>query len=171
MPTARDVYRHHPSAEEIADVLSRREVAALGTLNADGSVHLTYVLFLHEAGRVYVETSSVTRKARNVTARPRATFLVQGQASTGRNLMVSGEGDARVIVGDEALELNRRVRAKYVVPEARDALDRAWSPLDDVALELSPRAWRSWTGTVLHEVASTELGPAMPYGDIWLDDD
>ena len=41
MTTAEDVYRDHPDPEEIADVLTRREAAALGTLNPDGTVHLT----------------------------------------------------------------------------------------------------------------------------------
>jgi hypothetical protein len=152
-------------------VLAKREVAALGTSNAAGSIHLTSVLFLHEDGYVYVETSSVTRKARNVAARPRATFLVQARASTGRNLMVSGEGDARVVDGEEAQELNRRVRAKYLVPDAMDPIERAWSTIDDVALELTPTTWRSWTGALLHEEARKELGDALTYEQAWLPDD
>jgi nitroimidazol reductase NimA-like FMN-containing flavoprotein (pyridoxamine 5'-phosphate oxidase superfamily) len=169
MATARDVYRHHPNDDEIADVLSKREVAALGTLNADGSVHLAYVLFLHEEGRVYVETSSVTRKAANVEARPTATVLVQGRASSGRNLMVSGEGEARLIRGAEAQNLNRRVRAKYVVEEAQGPLERAWGRIDDVTLEIAPGRWRSWTGTLLHEAAAAELG-SIAYEDVWRPD-
>jgi hypothetical protein len=170
MATANEVYRHHPSPDEIADVLARREVAALGTRNADGSIHLAYVLFLHEDGRVFVETSSVTRKAANVEARPTATILVQGRASSGRHLMVSGEGDARVIRGTEAQGVNRRVRAKYIVEGARDALERAWGKLDDVALEITPARWRSWTGTLLHEAAAAELGD-IAYEDAWIPDD
>jgi hypothetical protein len=133
MATARDVWRHHPSDDEIADVLSNREVAALGTLNADGSVHLTYVLFLLQDARVYVETSSVTRKASNVAARPTAGVLVQGRASSGRNLMVSGEGDARVIRGSRgpgsqpsrSLEVRRRGGAGARGPIA---YENAWLP-------------------------------------------
>ncbi len=143
----------------------------MGTLNEDGSIHLTYVLFLHDQGRVYVETSSVTRKARNVRARPTTTFLVQARASTGRTLMVAGEGVARVIDGADAQELNRRLRAKYLVPGATEAIERAWSKLDDVALELSPRTWRSWTGTLLHQEARNELGSAMTYEQAWLPDE
>jgi hypothetical protein len=67
-------------------VFSKRVTAARGTGNEDGSIHLTYVSRLHEDGPVFVETSSVTRKARNIAGRPSATFLVQAQASTGRTL-------------------------------------------------------------------------------------
>jgi nitroimidazol reductase NimA-like FMN-containing flavoprotein (pyridoxamine 5'-phosphate oxidase superfamily) len=171
MATAKDVYRYHPNDGEIADVLSKRVTAALGTLNEDGSIHLTYVLFLHEDGHVYVETSSVTRKARNVAGRASATFLVQARASSGRTLMVAGEGRAKVVAGEEAQEINRRLRAKYLVPDALDAIERAWSKLDDVALELAPRTWRSWTGTLLHEEATAELGDAITYDQAWLPDD
>jgi nitroimidazol reductase NimA-like FMN-containing flavoprotein (pyridoxamine 5'-phosphate oxidase superfamily) len=169
MATAKEVYRFHPDEGEIADVLSKRVAAALGTLNENGSVHLTYVLFLHEDGRVYVETSSVTKKARNIAARPTATFLVQGEASTGRGLMVSGEGAARIVDGAEAQEINRRLRAKYLVPDALDPIERAWSKLDDVALELTPATWRSWTGDLLHREAVAELGTAMSYEEAWID--
>jgi hypothetical protein len=58
----------HPTDGEIADVLAQRLVATVGTLNEDGSIHLAYVLFLHEDGRLYLETSSVTRKARNASS-------------------------------------------------------------------------------------------------------
>jgi hypothetical protein len=40
-----------------------------------------------------------------------------------------------------------------------------------VALELSPRTWRSWTGTLLHEEAIEELGPAITHDQAWLADD
>jgi general stress protein 26 len=85
---AERVYRARPTAEEIADVLSQRLTAAVGTGNEDGSVHLAYVLFTYTDGRLYFETSSVTRKARNAAQRGHLSMLVPGRASTGRNLMV-----------------------------------------------------------------------------------
>ena len=167
MADARAVYRHRPTQGEIDEVLGQRLVAAVGTLNADGSVHLAYVIFLFADGRFYVETSSITRKVRNAAARQRATLLIQGVGSKGRNLMVSAEGSARILRGDDAQETNRRVRAKYLRSEALDALDRAWGPIDDVSIEITPTRWRSWTGTLLHAAAIEQLGTA--YEDAWLD--
>jgi hypothetical protein len=66
---AERVYRARPTSEEIEEVLGQRLVATVGTLNEDGSIHLAFVIFLHEGGRMYFETSSVTRKARNAEAR------------------------------------------------------------------------------------------------------
>jgi nitroimidazol reductase NimA-like FMN-containing flavoprotein (pyridoxamine 5'-phosphate oxidase superfamily) len=169
MADAEQVYRAHPTDEEIADVLAQRLVATIGTLNRNGSVHLAYVIFDHHDGRVYFETSSVTRKARNAERTGQASVLVQGRAATGRSLMVSIEGAARVIRGDEAHEHNRRLRAKYIKADALPAVDGVWGRLDDVAVEITPRTRRSWTGAVLHEETQKEL--AVPYGDIWLEDE
>lgn len=168
MADAKEVYREHPTDDEIAYVLSKRLTAGIGTINEDGSVHLAYVNFLHEDGRLYCETSSVTRKARNAVARPTASMIVQGTAGTGRHLMVSAEGAARVIHGDEAQEINHRLRAKYIRPAALDAIDRAWGRLDDVTIELLATRWRSWTGGRLHAESERELD--VPYDDIWLPD-
>jgi PPOX class probable F420-dependent enzyme len=168
MADAKAVYRAHPTREEIDDVLGQRLSAAVGTINDDGSVHLAFVIFLFDQGRLYLETSSTTRKARNAVARPTASMLVQGVAATGRHLMVSAEGPARVLSGDEAHAVNHRLRAKYIKPEALDAVDRAWGKLDDVAIEISPERWRSWTGGLFHEETQRELD--MPYDDAWLPD-
>jgi Pyridoxamine 5'-phosphate oxidase len=127
MADAEQVYRAHPTSEEVAEALARRLVAAVGSLNEDGSIHLAFVLFLQHDGRLYFETASVTRKARNAARGGWASMLVQGRASTGRNLMVSGEGTARVLDGPEAHDLNHRLRAKYIKPEALDGIDRAWA--------------------------------------------
>ena len=169
MPDARDVYREKPSQDEIDDVLEQRASAAVGTINPDGSVHLAYVLFLREGDHLYFETSSTTRKARNIAARGAASMLVQGTAAGGRHLMVAVEGTARLIEGAEAHAVNHRLRAKYIRPEALDAVDRAWGRFDDVAIEITPRRWRSWTGGILH--AETELELDVPYDDAWLPDD
>ena len=83
------------------------------------------MIFFFADGHFYVETSSVTRKARNAAARQHATLLIQGVGSEGRNLMLSAEGSARIPHGNDARETNRRVRAKYIRPEALDALDWA----------------------------------------------
>jgi len=168
MMNPREVYRAHPTHDEIDDVLGQRGVAAIGTLNEDGSIHLAFVIYLHEGGRLFFETSSVTRKARNAAARSKATFLVHGTASSGRSVMVSGEGEARVIQADEAAAINRRIRIKYVTDDAIEGIDQAWTKLDDVAIEVTPQRWRSRTGAVLRE--QTERAAGLDYDATWRED-
>jgi nitroimidazol reductase NimA-like FMN-containing flavoprotein (pyridoxamine 5'-phosphate oxidase superfamily) len=159
-------HRARPSAEEITHVLAQRSTATVGTLNVDGSIHLAYVAFLHADGRIYFDTASVTRKARNVEERPQASVLVQGRAGTGRHLMVSGEGTARILRGAEAKAVNHRVREKYANPDMLAGLNGVWDRLDDIAVEITPTTWRSWTSAALREITSAALG--ITYRDIWL---
>jgi hypothetical protein len=83
--------------------------------------------------------------------------------------MVSAEGQARVIDGEQAHEINHRIRAKYVKPEELAGIDRAYGRFDDVAIEITPTRWRSWTNEVLREETQKEI--AGDYGDVWLSDD
>ena len=168
MTTTRDIYNAHPTDDEIDDVLGQRLTGAVGTLNEDGSIHLAYVIFLYEAGSIWFETASMTRKARNAAARPTISFLTQGTAATGTGLMVAIEGDARVVDGEEAHAVQHRIRAKYVTPEAMPALDRAWDAMDDVAIEIRPRRRRSWTGSAL--AAQTETAIGSSYEAAWIAD-
>ncbi|MGH8824628.1 MAG: pyridoxamine 5'-phosphate oxidase family protein [Jiangellaceae bacterium] len=170
MADAMEIYRDHPTADEIEDVLALRATATVGTINEDGSVHLAFVIFLHHDGRLYFETSSVTRKARNVQRTGRASMIVQGRSTTsGRHLMVSAEGAGRVLSGPDARQINRRLRAKYIRPDALDDIDSAWNAFDDVAIEITPGTWRSWTGSTMH--AETQKSLSVSYDDVWLDDD
>jgi hypothetical protein len=169
MADAAGVYLAHPTDEEIADVLSQRLVATVGTLNRDGTVHLAYVIFRHADARMYFETSSMTRKARNVERTGQASVVVQGRAASGHSLMVSMEGSARIIRGEQAHELNRRLREKYLRPGCLGDVDRAWSGLDDTAVEITPRRRRSWTSAVFHEHTEAQVG--VPFDEIWLPDE
>ena len=168
--SAREVYRSRATPEEIEDLLTKRLTATIGTLNEDGSIHLAYVIFLYEAGRFYCETSSLTRKARNVSTRPTASFIVQGRVSSGRSIMAENEGTARVVEGNDDRAVNRRLRAKYINGSALDRVDNAWNEFDDVAIEITagPR-WRSWCGDVFRDRTVAAMGEGA--GDIWLPDD
>jgi hypothetical protein len=170
MATARDIYRAAATMEEIEDLLTKRLNATIGTLNEDGSIHLAFVIFLYEGGRFYCETSSLTRKARNVKARPTASFIVQGRVSSGRSIMAENEGTARLIDGDEARSINRRLRAKHITAAALDQIDNAWNEFDDVAIEIVPGPrWRSWCGELFAEQTAGAVGGTTT--GVWLPDD
>jgi hypothetical protein len=163
---AERVYLARPTPEEVAEVLDQRVTATVGTLNEDGSVHLAYVLFLYADRQLYFETSSITRKARNATRRGHISMIVQSQTKYGHHVMVAAEGTPRVIRGDEATRIHHRLRAKYIRPEALAGIDRAWEAIDDIAVQLVPRRWRSWTASVYHDVTSRHLD--VPYEEAWV---
>ncbi|MGH8914286.1 MAG: pyridoxamine 5'-phosphate oxidase family protein [Acidimicrobiia bacterium] len=170
MATAEEVYRASATIEEIENVLTQRLTATIGTLNENGSIHLAFVIFLYEGGRFFCETASVTRKARNVRERPTASFIVEGTASSGRRVMAENEGTARLIEGSEALEVNRRLRAKYITQGALDRVDAAWNTIDDVAIEITPGPrWRSWCGATFAKETAQAVGGTID--GVWLPDD
>ena len=91
-------------------------------------------------------------------------MLVQGRAATGRALMVAAEGRARVVGGSEAQEVNRRLRAKYLRPEVLDAIGSVWGGLDDVAIEITPDRWRSWSASPFRDATGSSRCPMKPPG-------
>jgi len=63
----------------LQELLRGRYIAALGTENADGAIHLTAVWYLFESHSLFVATSSKTQKVRNVAARPKASLMVDSR--------------------------------------------------------------------------------------------
>ncbi len=162
MPTADEIYRAHPSRAEIDELLAQRLTAAVATINPDGSIHQAYVLFLFENGKLYWETASSTRKAKNIATNPTTSFLVDGATSGGTNLMVSGSGTGRLLTGAEGDEINRRLRAKYITDEAIDVVNEVWGSFDDVCVEVSVARWRSWTNEVFRNATMAGFGDNPP---------
>jgi len=158
---ASDVYLAKPAPEAIERYLERPINATVGTLNPDGSIHLAFVLFLWESGKFFFETVSMTRKARNVAARPTASFAFEG-----RGFMAMAEGIGRVIEGDEAHAVNSRLRRKYLTEPAVETVGAAWGTVDDVAIEITPTKWRSWSNEVLRELSADSAGDLAP-ADWW----
>lgn len=139
-----------PSGSE--EILTGRFIASLGTQNEDGSIHLTAVWYLFDAGSFYVATSSRSRKARNAAARPRATLMVDVRKPASEHGLVA-VCTVDVIADDTSKELNARIHARYM-SKAALADPRAggtMAAMDDIALKLTPAGWYSWDMRVLDD--------------------
>lgn len=132
--------------EQALATLGERRNAIVGTLNADGTIHMTPVWFLYEEGRLYFETNGSTRKARNVADRNALTMLVQG---SGVDVIAMGHG--RLVGGEQGQDINRRLRAKYLTEAGQGPLGRFYEVLDDVAVELEPVTVVTWTADKFFE--------------------
>jgi PPOX class probable F420-dependent enzyme len=131
-----------PSLQEL---LRGRYIATLGTENADGSIHLTAVWYMFEDGHLLVATSSKTRKARNILARPKASLMVDvRKPATERG--VTAIGKAELITGDRSRELNRRIHSRYMSAAAMSdpRIEPVFASFDDVTIRLSPTSWTAW---------------------------
>jgi PPOX class probable F420-dependent enzyme len=158
---AREIYQAQAAPDDIQAFLDTRANAVLGTINESGSVHLAFMIFLYEDEKMYFETSSTTVKARNIAARPTASFAIDGP-----NFMAMAEGTARIIHGEQAHAINARLRAKYLTAEAAATVGVAWGTVDDIAIEITPARWRSWSNAKFGQL-SMEAAEGLPSSNWW----
>jgi PPOX class probable F420-dependent enzyme len=134
----------------LQEILQGRYIATLGTENADGTIHLTAVWYLFEDGHLFVATSSKSRKARNVLARPKASLMVDvRKPAAERGIAATGKVD--VISGDQSRELNRRIHCRYMSAAAMadPRIEPVFASLDDVTVRLTPVSWTAWDMAIL----------------------
>ena len=132
------------------ELLRGRYIAALGTENADGTMHLTAVWYLFEDGCLFIATSSKTRKARNVVARPKASLMVDAR-KPGTERGVTAAGRVELISGRESQEINRRLHSRYLSAAAMSdpQVGPVFASFDDVTIRITPGSWTAWDMAVL----------------------
>lgn len=142
------------------EFLSKRLVASLATHNDDGSIHLTAVWFIFEGGNFYVATSSRSRKARNVRARPRATLMVDSRGPAGHERGVVAIGSAALVTGSESRAIMDRIHRRYMseAAVANPKLGGQLGAMDDVTIRLTPASWYGWD---MEELDNAVFGGAM----------
>jgi PPOX class probable F420-dependent enzyme len=131
-------------------LLQGRYIATIGTENADGSIHLTAVWYLFEEGSLLVATSSKSRKARNVAARPKASLMVDLR-QPGSERGVNAAGRAELIFREPSREINRRIHQRYMSAAAISDphVGPVFASFDDVTIRLTPVSWFTWDMAVL----------------------
>ena len=132
-------------SDVMRDLLGGRYYATLASLNEDGSIHMTPVWFLFENDRLYVQSSSMSRKVKNVTARPNVSLMVDVRR-LGSEKWVYASGRAEVVLGDESKQINARLLQRYLTKSGLE--DSRVGPIfaagDDSTIVITPQTWRSW---------------------------
>jgi PPOX class probable F420-dependent enzyme len=133
----------------LQEFLQGRHIAALGTENPDGTIHLTAVWYLFEEGSLFVATSSKSRKARNVAAGPKASLMVDTR-KPGTERGVTAAAKAELISGNRSRELNCRIHSRYMSPAAISdpPVGAVLASFDDVTIRLTPVSWTTWDMTL-----------------------
>jgi Pyridoxamine 5'-phosphate oxidase len=156
--------RASPTPSALAlEILSRRLIANLATLNENGTVHLVAMWFRFEEGRVLLPTSSRTRKIRNLRARPVATIMVD-ESRAGLDLRgVMLVGATTVLDGPDTVAINRPIHLKYVTAVGLALPDVGrYLGTDDVTISLVPDRITTW------DLASTPGALALARRDLAL---
>ena len=146
-------------------LLRGRYIAALGTENADGTIHQTAVWYLFEKGHLFIATSSKSRKARNIAARAKASLMVDVR-KPGAERGVNGSGKAELISGDESKEINLRIHKRYLSAAAiaDPQIEPVFASFDDVTIKITPSSWTAWDMAVLDAQAfAGKLGTTPGY--------
>jgi general stress protein 26 len=127
------------------ELLQRRLIATLGTENADGTIHLTAVWFLFDENSFYIATSSKTKKARNILAKPKASLMVDlRKPGTERGLTAACK--AELLTGDRSRLLNHRIHSRYLSAAAMadPGIEPVFASFDDVTIRLTPESSFTW---------------------------
>lgn len=143
----------------VQELLQGRCFASFATENSDGSIHLTAVWFFFDGEHLYVATSSRTRKARNLKARPKASLMVDSRdplASRG----VTCAGSAEILTGDIARELNEKIHRRYLSESALadPRVGPVFAAWDDITIRIMPTSVFTWD---MRELDRAVLGGAM----------
>ena len=134
---------------ELRSFLDQRRCAVLATHDSGGTIHLTPIWFLFEGGWFYFESSSTSRKVKNVEESPSASVVVDAR-EPGRERWVSASGPVEIVRDAESASINSRIRRRYLAKPALDGpLEAALAAADDVTLKLVPTAWQSWAAPVM----------------------
>ncbi|HUA14225.1 MAG TPA: pyridoxamine 5'-phosphate oxidase family protein [Verrucomicrobiae bacterium] len=129
----------------VQQLLKGRYIAALATPNPDGSTHMVAVWYWSHETKVYVTTSSRSRKARNLLSTARVSLMIDSrdpQASFGMTII----GTARILTGDEAHVSGSEVHRKYLSAAALadPKVGPVFAAWDDVTIEITPASVISW---------------------------
>ncbi len=145
-PDPRELLPIALSAAEIDELLAARLIANLASINGNGTVHLVAMWFRRDGDSLIFPTSSHTRKARNLRARPQATAMID-VSRAGLDLKgVQVKGSVELVEGPQAQRLNRSIHERYVTA-AGLADERVAAYLtrgDDVTVRLPIERMTSW---------------------------
>ena len=148
------------TSNEIQNLLSKRLIANLATLNNDGSIHLVPMWFLHVDNDICIPTSHNTRKYRNLKKRSHASVMID-RSQAGLNLKgVLIMGQVELVYGQEAQQINHSIHLKYVKPEAlNDIIVSSYLSVgDDVTVKIHMDRLITWS------LADSKAGKALRTG-------
>ena len=96
--------------QELAEFLGEAQFARLGTLNADGSIHIAPIFFRYEGGQILMATQEPSRKVRNIKRDRRVSVLID-------NTQVPFKG--ALIYGTAELDYQDVIRKRIAIFERR----------------------------------------------------
>jgi PPOX class probable F420-dependent enzyme len=149
--------------DDLRSFLDERRYAVLASHDSGDRIHLTPIWFLFENDWFYFESVSASRKVKNLQRKPSASVVVDHR-QPGKERWVSASGPVELLGGDEAREINARIRRRYLTPEALgdERIEPVFAAGDDVTIRLTPEEWRAWDSKDLDAAAFGGIIGAEP---------
>jgi PPOX class probable F420-dependent enzyme len=149
--------------DDLRSFLAERRYAVLATHDSGDRIHLTPIWFLFEDDRFYFESVSASRKVKNLQRKPSASVVVD-RTQPGIERWVSASGPVELLGGDEAREINARIRLRYLTGDALadERIEPVFAAVDDVTIRLTPEEWRAWDSKDLDAAAFGGIIGAEP---------
>jgi len=99
---------------EIEIFLSKPLVARLGSINEDGTIHLTPIYFKYEKNEFILGTQTASRRIRNIKRNPNVTILMDDTNDPYQAVMVYGKA---VLDYEDVLQKRTAILEKYETKE------------------------------------------------------
>lgn len=129
------------SKEEMDRFLDRPRIAILGTINSDGTPHMTPVWYFTDKDKIFVTTSEGRVKAANLRRDPRATLLV-ANASTTKVIIAHGTAE---VYEDHGAQRTRFLAELYIDdPKERKKFLDSMDLSKRLTIKITPTKTISW---------------------------
>jgi PPOX class probable F420-dependent enzyme len=136
----------------VQQLLKGRYIATLATENPDGSIHMVAVWYWFDGAKIFVTTSSRSKKGRNAQSSSKVSIMIDSRdpvASFGATIA----GTAKILTGQASQQLGAEIHRKYM--SAAALADPKVGPVfvmfDDITIEITPALVISWDMRVLDQ--------------------
>ena len=130
----------------LVKLLNGIHYATLATYDSDETIHLTPVWYIYIDNKLYVPSSSTSRKYINIIKKPMVSILIDVRQA-GKERWINLLGNAYMLMEKESKVMNSRIMKRYLTEDA--IMDPQIGPLyaigDDATICIEPNKWRTWS--------------------------
>jgi PPOX class probable F420-dependent enzyme len=124
------------TAEELEAFLKQPLVARLGTMNEDGTIHLSPIYFRYENGEIILGTQQVSQRVRNIQRHPYVTLLIDDTTPPFKAVLIYGKATLEY---DNVVEKRTTIFEKYGSAEhARKMAEGLCNKWHSVVIRIKP---------------------------------
>jgi len=126
---------------EIEEFLRKPNLARIGTLNPDGSPHVTPIWFLYANGVVTFSIGKKAQKARNLSRDNRVSLCIDEREHPNRTVILNGNA---VSLGDTTEEYLLRISIQYLGEERGREYAQEKEGFPSITYRVEPIKTISW---------------------------